>query len=814
MSKHYQSGWRCALVIAVLALVLGACQPSAAPTATSAPSGATVTPEGATPAPEGTQEVSVVPVDATPEATRPVAGGRPEGSDNTIGGTPIGQPSFEAPETFEDLLAQNPELQTLMDQIAGTELADIDFSALYQEISTLYTEQGASAVATYLEESGILERLNIPFSYLDLLREYEQGGLEAVETLARERDIISENDELIAYLAVSEANLAEVSLGLTGLGVSVYEYNANTEEVQIGIPLEVIAQYQTPGALLNYLVSIANIPGVEGYRVPEPRTLGQADTEMSVAGDYIGADDWQAAGFTGEGVRIGVLDMGFGDVADLVEDGQLPEGMESNYPLDEMNDMREVHGTACALVIHRIAPDAELVLAYYDGSYSGFLEALEFLADQNVNIVSNSTGSSLGPRDGTFGDAPLVDEFVERTGALWVNSAGNSAESYTAWEFEEGDDNLHNFGTDGDPVYYLPFMAGEPYTSIVMNWDGDWDGGEENNYHLTIWDEDGDEVAVFADSRRGRRNDYPVQGGIAELEPGTVYFMTVERVRGDGDNVFEIFVNNGLFPDWALLPGGQVISPGDAASSFTVGATGLTEDELESYSSRGPTTDNRIKPDIVAPTGEIVDVYPDGFFGTSGAAPAVAGAAALVWQRFPDMSNEEVKAFLMENAVDLGENGEDPEFGAGRLNLPAPDGSSEQQEPESDEVVANFDDVDIEYDARRRGNDGMRVTLSFELENFEGREVWAALVFFDEDGEPLEVDDSDYMMGSIAGVGESVRVRSGRSSFEDVVLFFPYEAFGRVREGTVYSFVVAILDLSGDETQILGQTEAESIEFR
>ena len=76
---------------------------------------------------------------------------------------------------------------------------------------------------------------------------------------------------------------------------------------------------------------------------------------------------------------------------------------------------------------------------------------------------------------------------------------------------------------------------------------------------------------------------------------------------------------------------------------------------IEPFSSRGPTPDGRVKPDIVgADCGETaltpLNESGRGFCGTSQAAPHVAGMAALVRQRFPDYSPEQVANYLKDNA--------------------------------------------------------------------------------------------------------------------------------------------------------------------
>ena len=72
-------------------------------------------------------------------------------------------------------------------------------------------------------------------------------------------------------------------------------------------------------------------------------------------------------------------------------------------------------------------------------------------------------------------------------------------------------------------------------------------------------------------------------------------------------------------------------------------------------SSRGPSSTQQIKPEIGAPGASVSAVAGSGtgeeaFGGTSGAAPMVAGAAALLVEAFPHRSPERIKAMLMNSA--------------------------------------------------------------------------------------------------------------------------------------------------------------------
>jgi hypothetical protein len=110
-------------------------------------------------------------------------------------------------------------------------------------------------------------------------------------------------------------------------------------------------------------------------------------------------------------------------------------------------------------------------------------------------------------------------------------------------------------------------------------------------------------------------------------------------------------------PDFLILfaagnsgPGtGSVGSPSTAKNGISVGATlrGTSANSMASFSSCGPTTDGRIKPDLTMPGSNIVSARNDAsvtsnncatitMSGTSMASPAAAGMAALVRQYYTD----------------------------------------------------------------------------------------------------------------------------------------------------------------------------------
>lgn len=123
---------------------------------------------------------------------------------------------------------------------------------------------------------------------------------------------------------------------------------------------------------------------------------------------------------------------------------------------------------------------------------------------------------------------------------------------------------------------------------------------------------------------------------------------------------------------WGNITGGHKVGKNVLA------VANLTDDgQLVPSSSRGPTADGRVKPDIASFGNGQISTAPDHTYmtgsGTSAAAPGVAGALALLTQAWQQQEGGTppstlLRAFLLNNADDLGERGPDYRFGWGRVN--------------------------------------------------------------------------------------------------------------------------------------------------
>jgi len=221
---------------------------------------------------------------------------------------------------------------------------------------------------------------------------------------------------------------------------------------------------------------------------------------------WIGADKVWAKGFTGEGVRVGMLDTGIfyehPDLAGVVEDYKVFTSERDVFPHDNNG-----HGTATASCIAAqgivdwdlgvqglvfrvkgVAPGAKIIGAkiFTEGGWgwdSWILSGLEWLVEKNVNIISYSGGGLDIPNAGLDPVALAFDKASER-GITCFCAAGNSQGRSTVSSTADAS-KVISVGASTENNFTYTWLGYWPFT-----WNGYSADGYEND-QIIFWSSEG-----------------------------------------------------------------------------------------------------------------------------------------------------------------------------------------------------------------------------------------------------------------------------------------------------------------------------------
>ena len=447
---------------------------------------------------------------------------------------------------------------------------------------------------------------------------------------------------------------------LSNLGVKVVAQSRHLVEVS---------------APIASLERLTQVDGVQFVRLPIKPKLHAV---VSEGVERIKAQVYSNRGFTGRGIKVGVIDGGFVGVPSLQNRGELPTLSHRDFTGQGIFT-ETVHGSACAEIVHDIAPDAEIYL-YKVGGMVSLENAKDAAIQEGVDIVTVSLGWDFarGFGDGTGIACEIVDDAFQNN-VLWVNAAGNEAQSKISALLSDPDsDGFHNFDGENEIIKLKNRQTGTTFLQkgekviAVLTWN-EWPlTSHDYDLLLVKIEVDGStEVVERADTKQLQSE--PFEGLVYTIREAGTYGFAIWRAQDAKVTLFKLFSTTHAL-DGPVSIAGSLTIPGDARGALTVGALyhqNWTTGPIDSYSSQGPTFDGRIKPDLVAPAGvSTISYSPDPYFGTSAATPHVAGAAALLKSANPVHYNaRRLKDALTQSAVDMGVAGRDNVYGYGRLEL-------------------------------------------------------------------------------------------------------------------------------------------------
>ena len=491
------------------------------------------------------------------------------------------------------------------------------------------------------------------------------------------------------YITLDRVNESTLN-ALRDAGVEIEIYAASQRLVQGWIaPTQVQA--------------VADLPSVTFVDLPN-YGMTNAGSVTTQGDTVIRADQARALpGVTGSGVKVGVLSGGISNLTASIASGDLPAsgvtmpaapltggGISLDSPLpegatftvtpvDRLDLASSAEGTAILEIIHDIAPDAQLFFAP-GGTTLADQRAIRWLQSQGVKVIADDhVFFNAGPYDGTSVISQEASNAVAG-GVSYFQAVGNYAQQHYRGLFTDTDgDTFHEFDVSlglprvnkaGETLNVTVQPGGTVY--ILLQWNDPF-GGSANDYELCVHvPADIPTSPLFCSTNLQTGTQNPIEGiGITSRAPTPVTFgVSIHRVGGAAPRVFDLFILGGVMNEF-VVPEGSVPNKSDAGGGvISVGAVNWqTPDATEFFSSRGPTTDGRVKPELVAPDGVATSVAGfTPFFGTSAAAPHAAGAAALVLGANPTFTPAQLSARLTQTAVPLDSPVPNNTSGFGRID--------------------------------------------------------------------------------------------------------------------------------------------------
>lgn len=472
---------------------------------------------------------------------------------------------------------------------------------------------------------------------------------------------------------------------LVTLGIIVEYTNENFKQITCWVPFNTIETL----AKDDNVVNVCNV-GKPHVNVGAYTTAGDRILQSAGARSTYNID--------GTGIKVGAISDGAEDWTLSKNSGDLPASFQDLrdrkrgwFPADPAHKFNE--GTAMSEIVHDIAPGASLAFADDGSSEADFNAGIDALVSAGCSVIVDDVTYY---DERMFEDGPIAQHVDQVTGngIKYVSSAGN--EGTCTWDGQSTDVNGNSWMefSGSDETNSITVQPQEQLT-VVLEWDDQY-GKSYNDYDLYLFagsDPSSQVLAPSTNRQNGSGNPYEI---IQWTNPSYTSSQTVYlRVK-----LYSVIsareVKMVAFASGSLSYTTEAGIFGHAAANSCISVAAINSSDgqtIENFSSHGPsriyTFDSNGNPvshtDRPTPTicgidgvqtyiGTTYGLWYPGyqlFYGTSAAAPHVAGIAALQLQRNGNLTWQQVEENLIQSTTKVsGMNGQNftNTYGYGRIN--------------------------------------------------------------------------------------------------------------------------------------------------
>ena len=366
----------------------------------------------------------------------------------------------------------------------------------------------------------------------EIVRQYENGALTA-RAAAKQAPLHREQSVAVTF-HIEEDYVRDIWDYLQANDIPAREPLEDEHFIEAEVPVSLLAlASELPGVIV-----------VKPIVPPQP-------AQFSVGGQGAtahGAIAWHSAGYRGQGVKVGVIDLEFQGFSGL-QGSELPSSVQARCYTSSSSSSNLLsscasdgpHGTAVTEVLYETAPGASYYISRVV-SKGTVRSAVQWMVSQGVDVINTSVHWLWdGPGNGTspYTDSPLrsVNTGVSG-GSVFTVAAGNDARATWFGSFSDPDKDGELDFVTGDECNSVSLSANERFVA-QLRWQGTWRGATMD-LDLYLLDTSMNIVTFSEDKQSGGSGDDPFESIFYTPSTSGTYCLRIKH-------------QNGAFPGWVQL---------------------------------------------------------------------------------------------------------------------------------------------------------------------------------------------------------------------------------------------------------------------